>query len=240
MARLVNLAGGARKFAKLAARELARALFVIVVLAALLAGVAVVGAATKYTIPGGDIIKGVITVASGLKAGSDAVIFNFETQDASNPMALVVNSLGDATDATRRGFSIDIAELGVSSNRPLILLHGGGRLGVGYLGTERPVSAFGVRGGATIGAPYTGFVAPTDGLMVFGKTALGGGVLGFATSDTVVLGGAIRIKENGVQPTCDATYRGQLWNHFSATGVKDTAQLCLKDAADVYAWRTIY
>jgi hypothetical protein len=40
------------------------------------------------------------------------------------------------------------------------------------------------------------------------------------------------------QPTCDSTIRGQHWTIQGGAGVADTFQVCLKDAADVYAWVT--
>ena len=41
-------------------------------------------------------------------------------------------------------------------------------------------------------------------------------------------------------PTCDAAHRGQFNYVAGGAGVKDMVQVCGKDAADVYAWRTIY
>jgi hypothetical protein len=42
------------------------------------------------------------------------------------------------------------------------------------------------------------------------------------------------------QPTCAATVRGRLWFVAGATGIKDGLSVCAKDAANTYAWRTIY
>lgn len=41
-------------------------------------------------------------------------------------------------------------------------------------------------------------------------------------------------------PTCDSTTRGQTNYTAGGAGVKDTFEVCAKDVADVYAWRTIY
>lgn len=41
-------------------------------------------------------------------------------------------------------------------------------------------------------------------------------------------------------PTCDSTQRGKFWYQGGGAGVKDAIQVCGKDAADVYTWRTIY
>lgn len=40
--------------------------------------------------------------------------------------------------------------------------------------------------------------------------------------------------------SCDNTKRGEINVIFGATGVKDIVQVCTKDAANLYNWRTIY
>ena len=53
--------------------------------------------------------------------------------------------------------------------------------------------------------------------------------------------GGIRINTATAQPTCDATTtRGTFWVVQAAAGVKDSVQVCAKDAANAYAWRTLY
>jgi hypothetical protein len=42
------------------------------------------------------------------------------------------------------------------------------------------------------------------------------------------------------QPTCSASLRGRLWFATGAAGIKDGLTVCAKDAADAYAWRTLY
>lgn len=42
------------------------------------------------------------------------------------------------------------------------------------------------------------------------------------------------------RPTCNAGNRGKLYHFYGGAGVKDTVDICTKDVADVYAWRTIY
>lgn len=41
-------------------------------------------------------------------------------------------------------------------------------------------------------------------------------------------------------PPCNATQRFQFNTVASAAGAKDVVQVCAKDAADAYAWRTLY
>lgn len=46
--------------------------------------------------------------------------------------------------------------------------------------------------------------------------------------------------QTGAKPTCAAAERGTLWYVAGGAGVKDTVEVCAKDASDVYAWRAIY
>lgn len=48
--------------------------------------------------------------------------------------------------------------------------------------------------------------------------------------------GGVQLTTAGSQPTCDAAHRGTMWVVQGGTGVADDFQVCLKDAADVYAW----
>jgi hypothetical protein len=45
---------------------------------------------------------------------------------------------------------------------------------------------------------------------------------------------------NTSEGTCSSTLRGQVVMVQGGSGVKDTFRICAKDAADAYAWRTIY
>jgi hypothetical protein len=44
----------------------------------------------------------------------------------------------------------------------------------------------------------------------------------------------------GTKPACDTATRGKFWMVQGGTGIKDTIEVCAKDAADAYSWRTIY
>lgn len=62
-----------------------------------------------------------------------------------------------------------------------------------------------------------------------------------AASDTVYMEGTggIRIL-TGSKPTCASGVRGTIYYVAGGGGVKDTFEVCGKDAADNYAWRTLY
>ena len=42
------------------------------------------------------------------------------------------------------------------------------------------------------------------------------------------------------KPACDVTRRGMMWVVRGSVGQKDTVEMCLKDAAETFAWRTVY
>ena len=56
----------------------------------------------------------------------------------------------------------------------------------------------------------------------------------------LVVDGGLRLDTADAQPACDATTRGTFWVVQNGAGVKDDVQVCAKDAADAYAWRTLY
>lgn len=54
-------------------------------------------------------------------------------------------------------------------------------------------------------------------------------------------GGGILLNPNGVsKPICDSDHHGLFWVTQGGIGVKDSVEVCAKDASDIYAWRTIY
>lgn len=62
-------------------------------------------------------------------------------------------------------------------------------------------------------------------------------------SGNLIMNGGIQANSAGTavaQPDCDSTKRGMFWNVQGAAGVKDTLQVCTKDAVDAYAWRTLW
>lgn len=70
-----------------------------------------------------------------------------------------------------------------------------------------------------------------------------GGNVGVGTASPaqkLEVNGGVRINTATAKPTCDSTTRGTFWFTQSGAGVKDSVEVCAKDAADAYAWRTIY
>lgn len=54
-------------------------------------------------------------------------------------------------------------------------------------------------------------------------------------------GGGIRLGiQDQAKPTCNAAHRGTIWYDPGGAGVADTLEVCRKDAADAYAWTSLY
>jgi len=85
--------------------------------------------------------------------------------------------------------------------------------------------------------------------IVIGYDAVGAGsnsvVIGNDDITKTVLKGnvfvrAVRLNTDDTKPACDSDHRGTMWFTKGDTGVKDTLEVCAKDASDAYAWRTLY
>jgi len=78
------------------------------------------------------------------------------------------------------------------------------------------------------------YVCSQTGAGVFGweLAQLGGGLVSPAS-------GGLQIR-SAKQPSCEASRRGTFFYVAGAPGVKDSVQVCAKDAGEVFAWRVIY
>jgi hypothetical protein len=60
------------------------------------------------------------------------------------------------------------------------------------------------------------------------------------TGNSVLIAASLEALPSGAQPVCAALTGGFMWYLPGATGVKDTVQVCAKDATNTYLWRTLY
>jgi hypothetical protein len=73
--------------------------------------------------------------------------------------------------------------------------------------------------------------------------SISGSSVGIGTTSAAVeleVNGGIRLNTAKAQPTCSATTRGEFWFVQGPSNTKDSVSVCAKDAANVYAWRTVY
>jgi hypothetical protein len=66
------------------------------------------------------------------------------------------------------------------------------------------------------------------------------GIGTIAPTQELEINGGMRLNTVTDKPTCDNTVRGTFWTAQGGTGVKDTVEVCAKDGADAYDWRTLY
>ncbi len=60
------------------------------------------------------------------------------------------------------------------------------------------------------------------------------------TGNSLTIAASLEALPSGAQPTCTVSTGGFLWYLPGASGVKDTIQVCAKDATNTYSWRTLY
>jgi hypothetical protein len=66
------------------------------------------------------------------------------------------------------------------------------------------------------------------------------GIGTIAPNAKLEVNGGVRINTSTTQPSCASTTDGTFWVVQGGSGVKDSVQVCAKDASNAYAWRTIY
>ncbi len=96
------------------------------------------------------------------------------------------------------------------------------------IGYSADVSTGGLTNATAIG---NGAIVSASNSMVFGNTAI---------TQNTFNGGVIVNNNNSAKPSCTASVRGMFFVVQGATGVKDNVEVCAKDAANTYAWRTLY
>lgn len=71
--------------------------------------------------------------------------------------------------------------------------------------------------------------------VIAGNTGLGVGT----PTEKLEVNGGVRLNTVTARPTCAVGIRGDMWVVQGATGVTDTLAVCLKSAANAYAWISI-
>lgn len=52
--------------------------------------------------------------------------------------------------------------------------------------------------------------------------------------------GGVRLNTGKAKPTCNASNRGTFWVTKQGPGVEDSVEVCIKNAADLYVWKTLF
>ena len=96
--------------------------------------------------------------------------------------------------------------------------------------------------GASLTTPFVAYSGDNDtgiGAISGELSLVVSGVQVAGAKDDGTVSGFV-LKDTGTKPTCDSDHRGWLWIDEGGAGVKDSLEICAKDAGDAYAWRTIY
>jgi hypothetical protein len=95
--------------------------------------------------------------------------------------------------------------------------------------------------GGTATRNYGLHVAPPEGADENYGAYIGGKVgIGTETPGRELeVNGGVRLKTSTPKPTCDSTTRGTFWVTLGDPGAADLVEVCTKDAADAYAWRSV-
>jgi hypothetical protein len=76
--------------------------------------------------------------------------------------------------------------------------------------------------------------------LVLGDNSVSVGIGTSVPTARLDVNGGVRLNTATAKPACDATTRGTFWFTQAAVGIKDSAEVCAKDASNAYAWRTLY
>ena len=178
--------------------------------------------------------------ASGLTnataIGANAVV------SASN--SLVLGSINGVNGATA---SVNV---GIGTASPTAKLHvrGTDSLADGLAAAIKLRNDAAGGNGWTLRAGADGTNTPTGGFSIASDPNTyrfvidGTGRVGIGTTSPtqqLEVNGGVRLNTATTKPTCDATTRGTFWVTQGGAGVADTVEVCSKDAADVYAWKTL-
>jgi hypothetical protein len=79
----------------------------------------------------------------------------------------------------------------------------------------------------------------TTDMMTFTSTG-NVGIGTTAPTQALEVNGGVRLNTATTKPACDTNARGTFWFTAGGPGVKDSLEVCAKNASEYYAWRLIY
>jgi hypothetical protein len=196
-----------------------------------------VNTGTGLVTMGGDAtVVGALTVGSctGCGGGVPTTITVADTNDATTYLALFEDATGDLGPKTDAGLTYvaNLGQLDMNTNTASI----------NFRGTGDSTVQFNDAGNIKI-YDYTGDDSLNLETALGNVTMLTSGEVGIGTygpTQKLEVNGGVRLNTNTAKPACGVSVRGTFWAVKSGAGVKDTVEVCAKDAGDSYAWRTIY
>jgi hypothetical protein len=93
---------------------------------------------------------------------------------------------------------------------------------------------------ATSGGIHDWDMYATSGIVGLWDDTTGAGLWSVSTTNFSVPGGVQITSGQPAKPTCNSANKGMFWYTGHTTGVKDAVEVCAADAANAFAWRTIY
>lgn len=180
-----------------------------------------------------------MTVASctGCGGGVPTTITVADTADATSFVALFESATGDLAPKTDAGitYAANVGNLQLNDTVANLEFTGAGD---SYIYFDAGDGNFDVVIYDYVGDNSLNLETASGNITMLTTGEVGIGTYG-ATQKLEVNGG-MRLNTNTAKPTCDTTARGTFWAFKGGAGVKDTVEVCAKDAGDAYAWRTIY
>ncbi|MDP9249686.1 MAG: hypothetical protein M3M85_04240 [bacterium] len=187
------------------------------------------GIASQYLQTDGN---GVLTWATAA-GGTPTAITVADTTDTTSFVGLFTDATGDLgpkTDAaiTYNATSGDFALSGITAG---LNFSGAGDHYL-YLGSD--VRVYNYAGDDSLNFETS---SGTQNMTMLSTGAVGIGTYG--PTQKLEVNGGMRLNTNTAKPACSSSVRGTFWVAKGGAGVADTVEVCSKDGADAYAWRTL-
>lgn len=179
--------------------------------------------------------------ADTINLSANAVLILDAVQCQLNGVAPEILS-ADADGASARGLVVNTQNTLSNGSARLLEVKNGGTVKAGFDTAGNLRFSTGGAGIANTGNTVSLGVGPSDvefysGSGSFKPTNDGANLLGAASQRWLagLFGAAV-----AGQPACSSATRGATMTIFATGGNSDTFQVCMKAAADTYAWRTVY